>query len=60
MFYDFMLKDDYLDYLENIPADDRDAILKLHIKHLNLDLTTFELFVALKNRDINKIKGRTD
>lgn len=57
---EWLFTDDYLDYLESLPSDDREITLKIHIKHFGFDMTEFELFAVLKNKDIEKLKGKND
>ena len=56
----WLFTDDYLDYLESLPSDDREITLKIHIKHFGFDMKAFELFAMLKNKDIEKLKGKND
>ena len=63
---DFLFTDEYLDYLEHLPADDRESVLKQHIKEYNLvndnniKMSDIELYAILKDRDFDKLKGKID
>ena len=58
--FDFLFNEQYIDYLESLPTDDREITLKIHIKHFNLDMSSFELFAIILEKDIEKLRGKID
>lgn len=57
---EWLLSDMYLNYLESLPAEDREITLNIHIKHFGLDMDSFELFAVLKNRDMDTLIGKLE
>ena len=57
---DTLFSDEYLNYLESLQADERDVVLNEHIKYYQLDMESFELYSILKDRNIDKLKGKID
>ncbi len=57
---DSLFSDEYLNYLESLQADERDVVLNEHIKYYQLDMESFELYSILKDRNIDKLKGKID
>ena len=60
MGYDTLFSDEYLNYLESLPADEREVVLNNHIKHYQLDMDAYELYSILNNRNFDKLKGKID
>ena len=52
--------DEYLEYLESIPAEDREETLIVHLKHEGIDMESFELYIALMNKNADRLKGYED
>ena len=55
-----IFNDEYLNYIENIPPDDRESVLKIHVKRQGATMSDFELFAIMKDRDINKLSSNDD
>lgn len=55
-----LFTDEYVNYLLNMPVDDREDILKTHINYYNLGMETFELWAIIKEKDIDRLKGKVD
>lgn len=58
--FEFLFNEQYIDYLEALPSDDREETLQIHIKHFKMDVSSFELFAIISNRDIEKLRGKID
>ena len=52
--------EEFLDYLEQLPADDRMSVIGQYIKKENISEVEFEALVLLLKRDFEKIKGKKD
>lgn len=57
---DKLFSDEYLNYLESLPADEREDTLNAHINHYQLDRDGYELYSILNNRDFDKLTGKID
>ena len=55
-----MLSDEYFEYLESLPCDDREQVLEIHAKHFGLELSAVELFAVISNKDLARLKGKKD
>lgn len=49
-----------LEYLESIPADDRADVLEVFLKYYKCDMSSFDLFAILNNKDSDYLKGKKD
>ncbi len=58
--WQILFNEQYIDYLESLPAEDRDETLNIHIKHFKLDMSSFELLAIILGRDIEKLRGKID
>ena len=56
----FLLSDEYFEYLESLPCDDREQVLEIHAKHFGLELSAVELFAVISNKDLARLKGKKD
>ena len=52
--------DEYYARLEGLPADDREAVLMQDLKFVGEPMSSFELAAILRERDIDKLKGKID
>ena len=57
---DTLFSDEYLNYLESLPTDEREVVLNYHIKYYQLDMDAYELYSILNNRNFDKLKGKID
>ena len=57
---DTLFSDEYLNYLESLPTDEREVVLSYHIKYYQLDMDAYELYSILNNRNFDKLKGKID
>ncbi len=55
-----MEPEEFLDYLEQLPADDRMPVIEEYIKEKKTSKDNFEALVLLLGRDFKKITGEKD
>lgn len=55
-----LFDDDFYDYIELFPPEEREEIIRIHLKYYNIDMCQFELLAMLADRNIEALKGKNN
>ena len=58
MMFEYIFSDDFLDYLESLPPDDRQETIRVNLSYCNCLIEEFLLFAEACNRSIDKLTGK--